>query len=58
MVTTRLNGKQIGQLKGEKLKMKKGKVTKEITCKHSKDFGGTLSDSECQTLAGVSRNTY
>lgn len=58
LVTARLNGKQIGQLKGAKLKTKKGEVTKEIIRKHSKDFGGTLSDSECRALAGVSRNTF
>lgn len=58
LITARLNGKQIGQIKGSKLKTKKGEATKAIIKKHSIDFGGTLSDVECQALAGVSRNTY
>lgn len=56
--TARRNGKQIGQVAGRKLHVKKAKPAKEIIKKHCKSFGGTLSDSECITLAGISRNTF
>lgn len=56
--TARLNGKQIGQRPGNKLTTKKSIVAKEIIKKHSKAFGGSLSDAECMTMAGLSRNTY
>lgn len=56
--TARLNGKQIGQELGKKLIIKKAAPAKDIILKHSKSFSGTLSDSECIKLAGVSRNTF
>ena len=58
IVTARLNGKQIGGKAGVRLTTKKSIIAKEIIKTHSKDFGGTLSDSECIKLAGVSRNTF
>ncbi len=56
--TARIQGKQIGQKKGAKLHVKKEAPAKKIIKKHSKMFGGNLSDIECMKLAGVSRNTY
>lgn len=56
--TARLNGKQIGQVKGAKLTTKKSIAAKEIIRKHSKDFNGTLADADVMTLTGLSRNTY
>lgn len=56
--TARLNGKQIGQQAGRKLNVKKEITAKEIIRKHSKDFGGSLSDAECIRQASVSRNTF
>lgn len=56
--TARRNGKQVGQQAGRKLNVKKAVSAKEIIRKHSKNFGGTLSDTECIRLSGVSRNTY
>lgn len=56
--TARRNGKQIGQQKGKKLETKKSIEAKEIIKKHSKCFGGSLSDIDCMKLAGVARNTY
>lgn len=56
--TARLNGKQIGQKKGSVLNVKKKTPAKQVILKHSKDFGGTLSDRECIKLANVSRGTY
>lgn len=56
--TARLNGKQIGIEKGTKLTTKKSVAAKEAIRKHSIDFGGTLSDSECIALTNVSRNSF
>ena len=56
--TARLNGKQIGQRLGIKLHIKKEEPSKEKILKYSKDFNGTLSDTECIKLIGISRNTY
>lgn len=58
LLTARLNGKQVGQKKGNVLRIKKEAPAKEIIRKHSKSFGGTLDDVECMKIAGVSRNTY
>ncbi|MCD8154493.1 MAG: recombinase family protein, partial [Clostridiales bacterium] len=56
--TARLNGKQIGQCPGSTLHVKKKLPVMEIIKKHSRDFGGSLSDLECMELAKVSRNTF
>lgn len=56
--TARLNGKQIGQVKGARLVVKKSITAKELIRKHSRSFDGNLNDKECMKLAGVSRNTY
>lgn len=56
--TARLNGKQIGQRQGATLTTKKSIAAKEIISRHSKDFGGTLSDVEVMKLAGLARNTF
>lgn len=58
LITARLNGKQIGQLKGSKLTTKKSLAAKDVIRKHSKDFDGTLSDTDVMKLAGISRNSY
>lgn len=56
--TARLNGKQIGLEKGTKLTTKKSVQAKENIKKYSKDFLGTLKDSEVIKLCGISRNSY
>lgn len=56
--TARLNGKQIGQVKGAKLTTKKSVEAKEIIRKRSKDFNGDLSDPEVMKLTGIARGTY
>lgn len=58
ILTAKLNGKQIGRVTGAKIETKKAKATKEIILKHSKTFGGSLSDKECMELSGVHRETY
>lgn len=56
--TAKLNGKQIGRIKGNKYTTKKETAAKEIILKNSKDFHGTNTDSEVMKIAGISRNTY
>lgn len=56
--TARLNGKQIGQIKGTKLTTKKSIQSKNDIIKYSKDFKGTLKDIEVMKLLGLARNTY
>lgn len=54
----RLHGKQIGQKPGSKLTTKKSIAAKEIIKKHNKDFGGSLSNEETWTLAGISKMSF
>lgn len=56
--TARLNGKQIGQRPGARLVTKKSIAAKEVIQRHSKDFGGSLSDVEVMKLTGLARNTF
>ena len=58
IMTARLNGKQIGAVKGVKLTTKKSLAAKEIIKKYSKDFDGSLEDSDVMKLADISRNSY
>ncbi len=58
METARLNGKQIGQRPGIKLKVKKKEPAKEKILKYSRNFNGSLTDPECIQLVGISRNTF
>lgn len=56
--TARLNGKQIGQLSGRKLHIKKKEPMKEEIRKKSKFFDGILSDKDLIKILGISRNTF
>lgn len=56
--TARLKGKQIGQMPGKSLHVKKKEPAKAKIKKYSKDFDGTLKDSDVMRLVGVARNTY
>lgn len=56
--TARLNGKQIGQRTGAKLKVKKAEKAKVEIVRYSKDFDGQLDDPDVIRLVGVARNTY
>lgn len=58
LLTAKLNGKQIGQVKGKKLNVKKAQPAKEAIKKHSKTFGGTLTDKEVMKIINISPNTY
>lgn len=52
------NGKQIGQIKGAKLNVKKSAPCKERIRELSKDFDGNLSDIDVIKIIGIARNTY
>lgn len=56
--TARLNGKQIGQVKGRKLVTKKSITAKKEIEKFSKDFNGSLSDKDVIRILGIARNTF
>lgn len=56
--TAKLNGKQIGRVKGQKYITKKEIEAKAIIMKNSKDFNGINTDSEVMKIAGISRNSY
>lgn len=56
--TARLAGKQIGQKPGAKLVTKKSIKAKEEILKYSRDFNGSLNDTECIRLLGIARNTF
>lgn len=56
--TARLNGKQIGQIRGAKLITKKSIKAKKDIIKYSKDFKGNLKDVEVIKILGIARNTY
>ena len=53
--TARINGKQIGLVRGTKLVTKKSIECKEKIQKYSRDFDGMLSDKECIQLVGIAR---
>lgn len=58
LLTAKLNGKQIGRQKGACYETKKSIKAKQIILEHSKTFGGTLNDTECIRLTGLSRNAF
>jgi DNA invertase Pin-like site-specific DNA recombinase len=58
MKTAALQGKQIGRKKGIKIDTKKAQEAKKVILKHSKAFGGNLSDDECIKLSSISRNSF
>lgn len=56
--TARLNGKQIGQVTGKKLNVKKANNAKEKMRELCKDFGGSNTDIEVMKIVGVTKKTY
>ena len=52
------SGKTVGRKEGAKIETKKAKEQKKVILKHSKDFGGSLTDQECIKQTGLSRNTF
>lgn len=47
-----------GRTAGSSVETQKSKAAKETIRKHSRDFDGTLNDSDTQKLCGISRNSY
>ena len=58
METARLNGKQIGRVKGRKYETQKSIAAKKIIMKNSIAFGGSNTDLEVMKIADISRNAY
>lgn len=58
ILTAKLNGKQIGRVKGKIYKTKKETTCKEVILKNSKDFNGNNTDEEVMKICGISRNSY
>lgn len=56
--TARMNGKQIGAVKGTKLNTKKALEMKKEIQRLSKDFNGSLSDVDVLKNTRLSRNTF
>ena len=56
--TARLNGKQIGQVKGAVLNVKKKEPIKAEIKKKAKDFNGHMTDRDLIKVLGIARNTY
>ena len=58
LLTAKLEGKQVGGVKGKKLNVKKAVAAKSKIQELSKDFDGTLNDVDLMAVVGVSRNTF
>lgn len=56
--TARLQGKQIGAVKGKMLHIKKKAAAQDAIRKYSKDFNGSLTDKDVIKIINISRNTY
>lgn len=56
--TAKLNGKQVGQQKGRVLHVKKKQPAMELIQKYSRSFDGSLADTVCLQITGLSPNTY
>lgn len=56
--TARLNGKQIGRIKGAAYETQKARAAKDIIRRHNKSFGGSLTDAETMKQAGISRKSF
>lgn len=56
--TARLNGKQIGLVKGTKLTTRKSVIAKQQIVKYNKDFQGVLTNEETWKLIGISKNAF
>lgn len=58
IITAKLNGKQIGQIKGNKLTTKKSIAAKVKIKKYNNTFDGTLNNEETIQQIGISRMTF
>lgn len=51
-------GRIAGRKEGVKIETKKAKEAKQIILKHNKSFGGSLTNEETWTLAGISKMSF
>lgn len=58
IITAKLNGKQVGRMKGSKIQTKKFIECKQKIVKYSKKFNGTLADTDVIKLLSISRNSF
>ncbi len=58
LLSARLRGVTLGARKGSHTERRISKITKEIIRRHSKSFGGALTDVECMKMAGCSKKSY
>ena len=58
MAVAKARGSKIGREKGLTFETKKSKEMKEKIQKLSKDFDGTLKDTELMELLKIARNSY
>lgn len=58
LLTAKLEGKQVGGVKGRKLNVKKAIAVKSKIQELSKDFDGSLNDKDLMAVVGVSRNSF
>ena len=56
--TARMNGKQVGRKKGDTFVTQKEKDALRQILRYSRDFDGTLNDTDCMKIVNVSRNTF
>lgn len=56
--TARKKGKQIGRKEGTQITTEKSIESKKKIIKYSKDFEGSLNDTEVLKLVGINRKTY
>jgi DNA invertase Pin-like site-specific DNA recombinase len=56
--TARLNGKQIGLLKGSKLTTKKSIAAKKQILKYNNSFNGSLTNEDTWKLIGISKTSF
>ena len=58
IVTAKLNGKQVGRMKGSRIQTKKSIECKRKIMKYSRKFNGTLADTDTIKLLSISRNSF
>lgn len=56
--TARINGKQIGRVRGTKVYTKKAEMSKKKIARLSKTFGGNNTDKDLIAMLGIDKNTY
>ena len=59
LAQAKLNGKQVGQVKGATYKTRRGEEIKQKILANSRDFGkGKLNDVQCIKILGIGNNTF